>query len=231
LTVTGELFIQVAPAFQWLSLGANDSTFADAATAPSIHEQQEQYAMPTHLQLNRLLPLGRCWQAATLAVILLLASCASVQVPYKAYRGEARPLAELARVKGDVFYRQDWLNSYVDAVRFYRVDGREIENSRAYEEILLLPGMREIDVYYSWDMGARIGLAPALVNYAATRENTSRTLRLQMEAGRTYSVKAEPVFDGNPGDIESLSHVDFWVEDDTGRVVLTREEGRTRPAR
>lgn len=186
--------------------------------------------MPTHLHLNRLLPFGRCWQAAILALLLLLTSCASVQVPYKAYRGEARPLAELARVKGDVFYRQDWLNSYVDAVRFYRVDGREIENSRAYEEILLLPGARDIDVYYSWDMGARIGLAPALVNYAATRDTTSRTLTLQVQAGRSYSVKAEPVFNGSPGDIESLSYVDFWVEDDTGRVVVSREEGRSRPA-
>jgi len=194
--------------------------------ASSIHAQQEQHVMPTLIHLNRFPPLGRCWQAATLALLLFLTSCASVQVPYKAYRGEARTLAELARMKGEVFYRQDWLNSYVDAVRFYRVDGRQIDNSRAYEEILLLPGMREIDVYYSWDMGARIGLAPALVNYAATRDTTSRTLRLQMQAGRTYSVKAEPVFNGNPGDIESLSYVDFWVEDDTGRIVLSREEGR-----
>ncbi|MGH8463214.1 MAG: hypothetical protein ACRER5_03645 [Pseudomonas sp.] len=168
--------------------------------------------------------------AGAAALILLLASCSSVQVPYKAYRGEARPMAEVARVKGDVFYRQDWLNSYVDAVRFYQVDGRQIENSRAYQEILLLPGMREIDVYYSWDMGARIGLAPALVSYAANRDATSRTLRLQIQAGRTYSVKAEPVFNGPPGDIDSLAYVDFWVEDDTGRIVLSREEGRASPS-
>lgn len=197
--------------------------------APSINDQQEQYVMPNIFPLNNFSLSNLSLRGIILVLVLFLTSCSSVQVPYKAYRGEARPMAEVARVKGDVFYRQDWLNSYVDAVRFYQVDGRQIENSRAYEEILLLPGMREIDVYYSWDMGARIGLAPALVSYAANREATSRTLRLQIQAGRTYSVKAEPVFNGDPGDMDSLAYVDFWVEDDTGRVVLSREEGRTRP--
>ncbi|MDO9319693.1 MAG: hypothetical protein Q7V56_16055 [Gammaproteobacteria bacterium] len=161
---------------------------------------------------------------------LLFSNCALTMPPYKAYRGEARPATELALVKGDYFYRQDWLNSYADAVRFLSVDGREVENSRAHEEILLSPGQRELEVYYSWDMGARIGLAPALVSYAAHRDSVSRTLSLNAEAGRTYSVKAEPVFNGNPSDITALAYVDFWVEDDRGRVVLSKEEGRYRPA-
>lgn len=162
---------------------------------------------------------------------LLLTQCASIEVPYKAYSGEPRPASELALISGDFYYRKDWLNSYVDAVRFLRVDGRQIENSRAWEQILLTPGERELEVYYSWDMGARIGLAPALVSYASSRETISRTLRLRTEAGKSYSVKAEPVFNGDPSDIGSLSHVDFWIEDGDGRVVLSREEGRFRPAR
>lgn len=162
---------------------------------------------------------------------LLLANCTTVEVPYKAYAGDPRPASELALVSGDFYYRKDWLNSYVDAVRFLKVDGHEIENSRAYEQILLTPGERELEVYYSWDMGARIGLAPALVSYASNRESISRTLRIQAEAGKTYSVKAEPVFNGDPSDIGSLAHVDFWVEDSDGRVVLSKEEGRFRPAR
>lgn len=162
--------------------------------------------------------------------VLLLNQCATIEVPYKAYAGEPRPASELALVSGDFYYRKDWLNSYVDAVRFMKVDGQEIENSRAWEQILLTPGERELEVYYSWDMGARIGLAPALVSYASTRESISRTLHLRTEAGKTYSVKAEPVFNGDPSDIGSLSHVDFWVEDGDGRVVLSREEGRFRPA-
>ncbi len=176
------------------------------------------------------------FKAAHLRAFLLVCSftilscCTSTALPYNSYRGEVRPATELALVKGDNFYRQDWLNSYADAVRFLSVDGREVENSRAHKEIFLIPGQRELEVYYSWDMGARIGLAPALVSYAAHRDSISRTLRLNAEAGRTYSVKAEPVFNGDPSDITALAYVDFWVEDDRGRVVLSKEEGRYRPA-
>ncbi|MGB4246866.1 MAG: hypothetical protein WBJ75_04015 [Pseudohongiellaceae bacterium] len=191
------------------------------------------------LTLLRQLPalLASAVNPARLRVVLLLlgtmllTQCTVVEVPYKAYAGEPRPAAELAMVSGDVYYRKDWLNSYVDAVRFMRIDGHEIENSRDWEHILLAPGERELEVYYSWDMGARIGLAPALVSYASNRESMSRKLRIRAEAGKTYSVKAEPVFNGDPGDIGSLAHVDFWVEDSDGRVVLSKEEGRFRPAR
>ena len=165
-----------------------------------------------------------------LPLLLALLACSSVQLPYKAYRGDERPATALALVRGDFFYRKDFLNSYVDAVRVQRVDDHIIENSRAWGEVQMMPGDRELEVYYSWDMGARIGLAPALVSYASSREAISRTLRFNVEAGRQYAVKAEPVFNGNPGDIGSLVHVDFWVEDDRGRVVLSREEGRYKPA-
>lgn len=165
-----------------------------------------------------------------LPLLLTLLACTAVQIPYKAYVGAERPATALALVRGDFFYRKDFLNSYVDAVRFQRVDDQVIENSRAWGEVQMMPGARELEVYYSWDMGARIGLAPALVSYAAHRDSVSRTLSLKAEAGRTYSVKAEPVFNGNPSDITALAYVDFWVEDDRGRVVLSKEEGRYRPA-
>ncbi len=155
-----------------------------------------------------------------------LSACTIIDVPYRAYDGVELPLSQLALVKGDFYYRKDWLNSYVDAVRFQRVDDHDIENSRAWGEVLMQPGLRELEVYYSWDMGARIGLAPALANYASSRETVSRTLQFRAEPGKTYSVKAEPVFSGNPGDIASLDYVDFWVEDSEGRIVLSREEGR-----
>jgi hypothetical protein len=165
-----------------------------------------------------------------LPLLLTLLACSAVQIPYKAYVGAERPATALALVRGDFFYRKDFLNSYVDAVRFQRVDDQVIENSRAWGEVQMMPGARELEVYYSWDMGARIGLAPAMVSYASSREAISRTLRFNVEAGRQYAVKAQPVFNGNPGDIGSLVHVDFWVEDDRGRVVLSREEGRYKPA-
>lgn len=164
-----------------------------------------------------------------LCAAAMLASCISAEAPYKGYAGDVRPASQLALVKGDYFYRKDWLNSYVDAVRFSGIDGDRIENSRAYDEVLVSPGMRELQVYYSWDMGARKGLAPALVSYASSRETTSRILHIRAEAGKVYSVKARPVFDGDPGDIGSLAHVDFWVEDSEGNIVLSQEEGRFRP--
>ena len=177
----------------------------------------------------RLFRSRRLRRLLLLPALLALLACSSVQLPYKAYRGDERPATALALVRGDFFYRKDFLNSYVDAVRFQRVDDHVIENSRAWGEVQMMPGDRELEVYYSWDMGARIGLAPAMVSYASSREAISRTLRFKAEAGKRYAVKAEPVFNGNPGDIGSLVHVDFWVEDDTGRVVLSREEGRYKP--
>ncbi|MCB1664829.1 MAG: hypothetical protein H7A05_11250 [Pseudomonadales bacterium] len=164
-------------------------------------------------------------------LFLLLISCSVIDIPYPAYDGEGRSRDELALVRGEYYYRKDWLNSYVDAVRVQRVDQRVIENSRAWDEVLMQPGMREIEVYYSWDLGARIGLAPAIANYASNSENLSRTLRFNAEAGKEYAIKAAPVFSASPGDLTTLSYVDFWIEDSRGRVVLTREEGRFRGER
>lgn len=160
----------------------------------------------------------------TLLLVLGLQSCTTVREPLKAYAGDPLPASELALVSGDVFYRKDWLNSYVDAVRFIRVDENEIDNNRAYDELYLEPGSREIEVYYSWGMGARIGLAPAMVNYAASREAISQVLQLEAEAGQHYFVRMRPVFSGQGTDINSLDYVEFWVEDASGRVVSRPEE-------
>lgn len=157
----------------------------------------------------------------SLALLLacVLGACASVREPLKAYAGDPLPESELALVSGDVFYRKDWLNSYVDSVRFIRVDDHQIDNNRAYDELFLQPGSRELEVYYSWGMGARIGLAPAMVNYAASREAISQVLILEAKAGEHYFVRMKPVFSGHGSDINSLDYVEFWVEDSSGRVV------------
>lgn len=163
---------------------------------------------------------------AIVSVALMLASCVVIETPYRAYEGEERPQSELALVRGDYYYRKDWLNSYVDAVRFQRVDGHSIENSRAWDEVLMSPGEREVEVYYYWDMGARMGLAPALANYASSRDTVSRTLKFNAEPGKIYRVKAAPKLSGSPGDITSLDYVDFWIEDSEGHIVLSRAQGR-----
>lgn len=145
---------------------------------------------------------------------------------YRVYEGAPRPLPEVAVVEGAQYLRQDWLNRYVDAVRFARVDGVPIENSALHSRIEVEPGVRDFAVYFSWDMGSARGLAPALVNFAATRETVSRTLRFEVRAGRRYVVRAEPVFGDGREDIITLQHVDFWVEDSAGNEILSREEGR-----
>lgn len=171
-----------------------------------------------------------CRTIAIIAAVVVLTSCVVVETPYRAYEGDERPASELALVRGDYFYRKDWLNSYVDAVRFQSVDGHVIENSRAWEEVLVSPGELEVEVYYYWDMGARMGLAPAIANYASSRETVSRTLTFNAERGKVYKVKAAPKLSGSPGDITSLDYVDFWVEDSEGRIVLSRAEGRFQAA-
>lgn len=169
---------------------------------------------------------GTLRRLSVYTLLLLLTSCSVIDIPYPAFDGGDRSRDELALVRGEYYYRKGWLNSYVDAVRVQRVDQHVIENSRAWDEVLMQPGMREIEVYYSWDMGARIGLAPAIANYASSSEALSRTLRFNAEAGKEYAIKAAPVFSASPGDLTTLSYVDFWIEDSRGRVVLTREEGR-----
>lgn len=187
--------------------------------------------MRNYLSKDQIYPTSLCARTvgravAIVSVALMLASCVVIETPYRAYEGEERPLSELALVRGDYYYRKDWLNSYVDAVRFQRVDGHSIENSRAWDEVLMSPGEREVEVYYYWDMGARMGLAPALANYASSRDTVSRTLKFNAEPGKIYRVKAAPKLSGSPGDITSLDYVDFWIEDSEGHIVLSRAQGR-----
>lgn len=53
----------------------------------------------------------------------------------------------------------------------------------------------------------------------------SRTLHFNARAGEVYMVRAEPVFNDNFEDISTMSHVDFWIEDQQGNAVVTREQG------
>ena len=145
---------------------------------------------------------------------------------YQVYEGETRPSMSISTLEGSQFLRQDWLNRYVDAVRFFAVDDTLIDNSVAYNRLEIEPGFHDIEVYFYWDMGSARGLAPALVSYAATRESLSRTLRFNARAGESYQVMAEPVFTAERQDITTLSHVDFWVVDSAGNEIVSRSAGR-----
>jgi len=164
-----------------------------------------------------------------LLVSILLAACAS-STAYQAYPGPARPASQVAVLVGQQYLRNDWLNRYVDAVRFSHVDGEPIERSQNYSRVEITPGEHSVTVYFYWDMGSQRGLAPALVQYASSRQTLSRTLSFQTRPGVQYTVMAEPVFtEAGQRDITNLAYVDFWVMDERGNQVLDREHGRYIP--
>lgn len=158
---------------------------------------------------------------------LLLGSCAGYST-FHAYEGEARSQMQLALLSGAQYLRQDWINRYVDSVRFSSVDQIQVDGSREYESVAVQPGFHDVTVYFYWDLGSTRGLAPALVSYAASRETLSRTMRFNARAGESYVVHAQPMFntEQDQRDITTISHVDFWVEDSNGNEVVSKEDGR-----
>lgn len=158
----------------------------------------------------------------------LLSNCSS-SYTYRAYLGDPRDSLQVSTLRGAQYIRKDMINRYVDAVKFSAIDGTVIENSLGYNSIEIVPGFHDVSVYFYWDMGSQRGLAPALVSYASTREALSRTLRFNSQVGKTYTIRAEPHFDGKDEDITTLTHVDFWVEDQNGTEIVSREAGRFQP--
>ncbi|MEX0964737.1 MAG: hypothetical protein WDZ52_11925 [Pseudohongiellaceae bacterium] len=162
------------------------------------------------------------------AVLLGLVACAA-PVPYKAYFGDPRQDMQLSKVQGGSFIRTELLNRYIDTIRFTEVDDIPVTNSDQHRAIQITPGFHDIRVYFSWDTGSLRGLAPAMVVYSRTRENISRTLRFNARAGETYTVMAKPFFDAARHDITTLTHVDFWVLDEEGNEIVSKEAGRYKP--
>lgn len=158
------------------------------------------------------------------SLILGLAACSSSGT-FRAYSGESRSELQVAQIRGESYLRQDWLNRYVDSVRFARVDDFPIEESIVYNRVEVTPGFHDVRVYFYWDLGTQRGLAQALVQYASTQESLSRSLRFNALAGQVYTVRAEPVFEEGRRDITNISHVNFWVEDSRGNVVVSKEAG------
>jgi len=164
------------------------------------------------------------------ALIAALSGCASdLGRAYKAYSGEVRDTLQIAVIEGSGYLRRDLINNYVDSVRFLAVDDMPIENPQLHRVVHVAPGYHDVRVFFSWDLGSQRGLAPALVNYASTRETMSRTLRFNARAGGRYFVRAQPVFDAVERSITNLDYVDFWIEDAQGNEIVSREEGRYNP--
>ncbi len=161
-------------------------------------------------------------------LLLFLAGCAA-PTPYKAYFGAPRDEMQLSTVRGRSFLRTELLNRYIDTIRFIEVDNIPITNSDQYRAIQITPGFHDIRVYFHWDMGSVRGLAPAMVDYSRTRENISRMLRFNARSGETYTVMAKPYFNSTRHDITTLTHVDFWLLDEDGNEIVSKEEGRYIP--
>ncbi len=163
------------------------------------------------------------------SVVLVLTACSADLGVYKAYIGDPRDDLQVARVNGGQIVRTDWINRYIDVVRFLTVDGMAIENPEEFNSIQIDPGYHELKVYFSWDLGSQRGLAPALVDYASNRDTMSRDLRFNALSGERYTVHAEPVFNPQGNSVTDLLYVDFWVEDREGNAIVTRESGRYVP--
>lgn len=166
-----------------------------------------------------------------LSLLACLGTCVETAPVYKAYLGDVREDMQLSTLEGTRYLRIDMINRYVDAVRFLSVDGIKIENSRNFRIIQVTPGVHDVTVYFDWDLGNARGLAAAPVDSVASRDTTSRTLRFNARAGELYKVHAEPVFNDKFEDITTLSHVDFWIEDQQDNEIVTREQGIYVPAR
>jgi hypothetical protein len=107
----------------------------------------------------------------------MLSSCVANVQTFKAYIGEVNSQMQTSVIRGGQLVRNDLMNRYVDVVRFLRVDDMELRSSEQIAAVEVVPGYREIEVYYSWDHGSQRGLAPALVDYAAAQTSVSRVLR------------------------------------------------------
>ena len=59
---------------------------------------------------------------------------------YQAYSGDRLTANAVAILEGSQCLRQDWLNRYIDAVRFAQVDGEAIVNSVEHVRVEIKPG-------------------------------------------------------------------------------------------
>lgn len=172
--------------------------------------------------------LLRCGVSRLLLVLVAstLVACSSVSSTFTARMGELGGSMESALIRGGERVRTDLMSRYVDMVRFLRVDDHRLASTEKIGAVEVPAGQHEIEVYYSWDHGSRRGLAPALVDYALAQSEVRRVLRFDAQPGETYTVQAEPRFQGERRDITTLSHVEFWVEDQAGTVVASADSRR-----
>ena len=122
--------------------------------------------------------VGEIVRARLVFLLSVAAVVCGAAGPNRAYSGDQLPAKAVTTLKGS-YLHQHWLNRYIDAVRFARVDRKVIVKSAEHEPIEIKSGSHETAVFFCWEMGNASGLAPALVSFAAARESMSRTPRFE----------------------------------------------------
>ena len=81
--------------------------------------------------------------------LLSLVSCSAVG-PYRAYSVDQLSAYSVTTLEGSQYLHQDWVNHYVDVMRFAPVNRKVIVDSAEYEPLKIKSGSHETAVYFCW---------------------------------------------------------------------------------
>ena len=126
--------------------------------------------------------------------------------------------------RGFEYLHQDWVNHYVDVMRFVPVDRKVIVDSAEHEPIKSNRVLTKLPF-----TSARRGQCPwsdsCPASDAAAREPMSRTLRLEALVGEYYRAMAEQKSSSDRQVTTTLSHVNVWVKDSIGSTSVSNAKG------
>ena len=81
--------------------------------------------------------------------LLSLVGCGAVG-PYRAYSVDQLSAYSVTTLEGSQYLHQDWVNHYVDVMRFAPVDRKVIVDSAEHEPIKIKSVSHETAVYFCW---------------------------------------------------------------------------------
>ena len=96
-------------------------------------------------QISRVTGIGR----AGLVFLLSLVGCGAVG-PYRAYSVDQLSAYSVTTLEGSQYLHQDWVNHYVDVMRFAPVDRKVMVDSAEQDPTKIESGSYETAVYSCW---------------------------------------------------------------------------------
>ena len=96
-------------------------------------------------QISRFGGIGR----ARLVFLLSVVGCGAVG-PYRAYSVDQLSDYSVTTLEGSRYLHQDWVNHYVDVIRFAPVDRTVMVDSSKHEPTKIKSGSHETAVYLCW---------------------------------------------------------------------------------